>query len=477
MTATEFDDSAAPHVAEIERLRRRVERERSARLEAERIAEAATRASIEDPLTGLANRTLLTTTLQNELARAARHGRDVALFYIDLDRFKLVNDTYGHEIGDNLLVAVADALRATTRNADMVGRLGGDEFLVIAPGIDVKDAMRLAARIAAAVERIYPDGTTSLNCRASVGVAMLAGNANLAAEEFVRQADVAMYAAKAAGAEVRLFDRDLHQLSDQHRTVRRELPGAIERREIVVHHEPIVATDDRRIIALEALARWPDETGGVRLPASFIPVAEEDGQIVKLGLLVAELAIDDIKDWQHTWSTPEVRVAVNTSPRELAHPEYAPRLTDLFSTADIAPERVIVEVTESALIEAGPTADQNLHLLRKVGVQTALDDFGTGYSSLSRLRENHFDVLKIDRSFTVGVDRDADARAVVSAILALADAFDVEVIAEGVETATQLEVITDLGCRAAQGWFFAQAKPLAEVGSPSQFGDSPWREG
>ena len=463
MTAAEYYDSEAPLLSEIERLHRRVERERAARLEAERIAEEATRASIQDPLTGLANRTLLTATLENELARAARYDRDIALFYIDLDRFKLINDTYGHETGDEVLLGVAETLGLTTRDTDTVGRLGGDEFLVIAPDIGEPDAMRLAERIARAIERIRPTSGAGISCSASIGVAMLGADTTVDAGDYVRRADVAMYAAKEAGAEVRLFDGDLRSIADTHRTVRRELPGAIERREIVTHHQPIVATYDRRLLALEALARWPDPDGGFRPPSEFIPVAEEDGQIVELGMLVAELALADIRRWQQQWNAPHIAVAVNASPRELAHPEYAFRLTNLITDAGVAPDCVIVEVTESAMMEAGRSADHNLRALRRVGALTALDDFGTGYSSLGRLRENDFDILKIDRSFVAGVEDSADARAVVSAIVGLAEAFDVDVIAEGVETPAQLDVVAELGCPAAQGWLFARAKPISSV--------------
>ena len=470
MTTTEFEaDSEAPLLAEIERLHRRLERERAARREAERIAEQATRVSIEDPLTGLANRTLLTANLENELARAARYARDIALFYLDLDRFKLINDTYGHEAGDDILVGVADALTTTLRASDTIGRLGGDEFMVIAPDIGEPDAMRLAARLANAVEAIKPESTGGLGCRASIGVAMLRGRTDLDPDDFVRQADAAMYAAKTAGADVRLFDDDLLAEADEKRDLRRALPHAIRDDEFVVHHQPLISLPSREVVGFEALTRWTRSDGSLLMPDTFIPVAEESGLIGDLGDLVARKATLDLAAWRQQHRRPDAVIAINASPRELARPGYAYRLALAAEEAGLHPDNLLVEVTETAIMEAGQAADDNLHALRRVGVRIALDDFGTGYSSISRLRRNDFDVLKIDRSFVAGVADRPDDRAVVTAIVALADAFGVEVVAEGVETEEQLAAVIDLGCHAAQGWLFAKAAPIDDVAGPLDF--------
>ncbi|MEM8705715.1 MAG: bifunctional diguanylate cyclase/phosphodiesterase [Actinomycetota bacterium] len=468
MTTTE-QDSEAPLVAEIERLHRRLDRERSARREAERIAEEATRSSIEDPLTGLANRTLLAANLQNELTRAARYARDVALFYLDLNRFKLINDTYGHEAGDDILVGVAEALQHTLRASDTVGRLGGDEFMVIAPDIGEPDALRLAGRMATAVEAIKPESTGGLGCRASIGVAMLRGRTDLDPDDFVRQADAAMYAAKTAGAEVRLFDDDLLAAADEKRDLRRALPQAIRSDEFVVHHQPFVALSSRRVVGFEALTRWALDDDGLLMPDVFIPVVEESGLVGDFGDLIARKAMLDLALWQERHDDREAVVAINASPRELTRPGYAYRLALAAEEVGVRPDNVIVEVTETAIMEAGQAADDNLRALRRVGARVALDDFGTGYSSISRLRRNDFDVLKIDRSFVAGVADHRDDRAVVTAIVALADAFGVEVVAEGVETQAQLDAITELGCHAAQGWLFAKAAPIDEVAGPLDF--------
>ncbi|MEO0494069.1 MAG: bifunctional diguanylate cyclase/phosphodiesterase, partial [Actinomycetota bacterium] len=349
------------------------------------------------------------------------------------------------------------------------GRLGGDEFMVIAPDIGEPDAMRLAARIAAAVDSIKPASTGGTGCSASIGVAMLRGRTDLAADAFVRQADAAMYAAKEAGAEIRLFDDDLLAEADVKRDLRRALPLAIRRDEFVVHHQAFVALPSRRVVGFEALTRWRQADGSLLMPDAFIPVAEEGGLIADLGDLVARKAAQDLAIWRQRHRDTDAIVAINASPRELARPGYAYRLALAAEEAGLHPDNLLVEVTETAIMEAGQAADDNLRALRRVGVRIALDDFGTGYSSISRLRANAFDVLKIDRSFVGGVADRPDDRAVVAAIVALAQAFGVEVVAEGVETEAQLDAVIELGCHAAQGWLFAKAAPIDEVAGPHTF--------
>jgi len=459
--------SADPEVA---RLLRRVERERTARLEAERIAEEATRLSVQDPLTGLANRTFLTASLETEIARAKRTQHQIGLFFVDLDRFKLINDTYGHKCGDDLLVAVANTLRFHTRDGDLVGRLGGDEFLVIAPNITEPAAVRLAARITDAIEAIALPMLQGADIQASIGLAMLDPDTELSIDDCIRRADTAMYAAKRADADHRLFDPDLDEITRRNRTLRKEFPAAIANRTFVLHHQPIIQLDTQQFSAMEALARWPAPDGYLRPPGCFIPVAEESGHIIALGRLVAELAFDDLVRWRSRYThAAHTRISINASPRELGRVDYASRIEATLASRDLSPHDLIVEVTESTIREAGRIAEQNLRSLRHLGAKIALDDFGTGYSSIGRLRAHAFDILKIDRTFISGVAEKADDRAVVKAILALAEVFDVEVTAEGVETPEQLEVVTELGCHAAQGWLFARAKPINDVGSPTQF--------
>lgn len=466
MTSTEREDEWAASRAEIARLTRRFERERKARLEAEEIAEEALRSSIEDPLTKLANRTLVTAELDRELQKADRYGYDIALLFLDLNGFKLVNDTYGHDAGDEILVAVANALRATTRAADTIGRIGGDEFMIVAPNTSSEDAAILARRIASAIEEVTTTSSLGFGCRASIGVAMHTGTASNTAGDYVQRADAAMYAAKAAGTPVRMFDSELLAAADTKRALRRDLPFALAQGALIVHYQPILRLHDHRVAAFEALVRWRQPDGTILGPSEFIPIAEEDGQIVDLGSYVARMATTDLLSWRQRTLDEDCLITINTSPRELGRADYAHRLAMLATELGLPPTNLAVEMTESSLSTAGRGADDTLHTLRRIGFRTALDDFGSGSSSISRLRDDHFDVLKIDRSFVSGVATSEADRTVVAAIVAMAQAFGVEVIAQGVETEEQLRVVTDLGCHAAQGWHFAPPAPIDEFGSP-----------
>ena len=469
MNVTVGDQAQADARDQIARLTRRVERERAARIEAERIAEAATRSSIEDPLTKLANRTRVTAELEREIQKADRYGHDVALLFLDLDGFKLVNDTYGHEAGDEILLSVAEALRSTTRAADTVGRIGGDEFMIVAPDTSREDAAILARRVAFAIEEVTSTAPLGLSCRASIGVAMHTGAEIHNASDYVRRADAAMYAAKTAGTPVRMFDSELSRVADTSRMYRRELPRALANGELIVHHQPIVRLHDHRFAAFEALVRWSRPDGTVVGPNEFIPVAEEDGQIVELGQHVARTAGTDLLRWRERTLDEDCLVMINTSPRELGRVDYAHHLTMLTTELGLPSTNIVVEMTESSLTTAGRRADETLRTLRRMGFRTALDDFGAGNSSIGRLRNDSFDVLKIDRSFVAGVEeREAD-RTVVAAIVAIANAFGIEAIAQGVETEAQLRIVTELGCHAAQGWHFAHAAPIDEFDSPDQF--------
>ena len=454
---------------EIRRLTRRLDRERAARREAETIAEEATKVAIQDSLTGLANRTLFTATLENELGRAARYERDVALLFLDLDGFKLINDTYGHQMGDAVLIQVARELRLVTRAGDTVGRLGGDEFIVLAPNISVADATQLANRITDAIARMQvpglPGGT---GVSASVGVTVLDGR-NVDADRYLRQADLAMYEAKSSGADWRLYDAELHAVAERRRTIRRLLPTAIENDDFVVHYQPLVSLSEGDpaappIVGVEALVRWPKPDGSLRSPAEFIPIAEESGHIVGIGRRVITRAVSDISAWSAAHPDREqIALAVNASPRELARADYANQVHALLDRIQLGERNLVIEITETAMHEGGAAAERNLRSLQRSGIHLALDDFGTGYSAIGRLRQHAFDQLKIDRSFISGVADHSDDRAVVAAVIAMAKAFDMTVVAEGIETPAQLEVVRDLGCDLAQGFLFGHPSPLSSL--------------
>jgi len=468
VTSTEPERERATARDEIARLNRRLERERKARREAEEIAEERVRSSIEDPLTKLANRALVTAELDRELQKADRYGYDIALLFLDLNGFKIVNDTYGHDAGDEILVAVADALRATTRAADTIGRIGGDEFMVVAPNTGREDAAILARRIAQAIEEVTSTSPLGFGCRASIGVAMHTGTAVQTVGDYVQRADAAMYAAKASGTPVRMFDSELLAAADHKRALRRDLPFALAEGALIVHYQPILRLHDHRVAAFEALVRWRQSDGTIMGPNEFIPVAEEDGQIVELGAYVARTAAGDLVRWRQRTLDDNCLITINTSPRELGRADYAHRLAMLATELELPPANVAVEMTESSLATAGQGADDTLRTLRRMGFRTALDDFGSGSSSISRLRDDHFDVLKIDRSFVSSVTTSDADRTVVAAIVAMAQAFDIEVIAQGVETEEQLRIVTDLGCHAAQGWYFAHPAPIDDFGPPDR---------
>ncbi len=454
---------------EIHRLTRRLDRERSARREAELIAEEATKVAIQDSLTGLANRSLVTSTLENELARAARYERDVALLFLDLDGFKLINDTYGHEMGDAVLIQVARELRLVTRAGDMVGRLGGDEFVVLAPNITCPDATQLANRVADAIGRMKVEGLPSdTGITASVGVTVLDGK-DIDADRYLRQADSAMYEAKTSGADWRLYDAELDALAEHRRTIRRQLPIAIENDDFIVHYQPLVSLTEGAeaappVVGVEALVRWPNPDGSLRSPAEFIPIAEESGHIVGIGRRVIARAVGEISDWSGAHpDRGQIALSVNASPRELARADYAGQVHALLDRTELGERNLIIEITETAMYEGGAVAERNIRALQRTGIHLALDDFGTGYSAIGRLRQHAFDQLKIDRSFISGVADHADDRAVVAAIIAMARAFDMTVVAEGVETPEQLEVVRDLGCDLAQGFLFGRPSPLSAL--------------
>jgi EAL domain-containing protein (putative c-di-GMP-specific phosphodiesterase class I) len=298
---------------------------------------------------------------------------------------------------------------------------------------------------------------------------MLRGRTDLNPADFVRQADTAMYAAKKAGAEVRLFEDNLLTESDEKRDLRRALPSAISADELVVHHQPIVELSSRRVIGFEALTRWRQPDGTLLMPDMFIPTAEENGLIGEVGELVTRKAARDLVVWQRRHHDTDATVAINASPRELNRPGYAHRVTLAAEEAGLHPDNLIVELTDTAIMEAGQVVEDNLRALRSVGIRIALDDFGAGIASINWLRSNTFDVLKIDRSFVTNVADRSEDRAVVTAIVALADVFDVKVVAEGIETEAQLDAVTELGCHAAQGRLFALAAPIDEVAGPLDF--------
>jgi diguanylate cyclase (GGDEF)-like protein len=423
------------------------------------------RQAYTDPLTHLANRT----ELQDQLTAALElddHASPPAVLFIDLDGFKIVNDTLGHALGDELLVKVAERLRRVVSAPAVVGRFGGDEFLVLIPSCgSLVVATGLADRLIDALRLPIDVSSHDVSVTASIGIAW-AGHtaAMMTSVDLLRNADTAMYRAKATGRgrhavfEEQMYDELVRSLSRE-----RHLREAIETNAMTAHFQPIVDLASGTALGAEALVRWTRDGTPVP-PVDFIGLAEETGLILQLGRQVLRRACDALADWRHAGLTT-LSMSVNLSMRELENPDLVPGLQAELARAGISPGLVVVELTESTLMLDVPTTTQQLTDLRDLGVRVAIDDFGTGYSSLARLRWLPIDILKIDRSFVDQLDTDRLSRAMASTVLQLADALGLEVVAEGVERESQRQVLLDLGCRVGQGFLFSRPLPVTQLTS------------
>lgn len=416
-----------------------------------------------DDLTGLANRRLLRRRIREVLAATGRAG----LLLVDLDRFKWVNDSLGHAVGDRLLVTVADRLRLTVRPQDLVARLGGDEFAVLVtdPG-GVGDLLPLAHRLAAVVARPAVWDGVEIHSTASVGLAVLGAAEGgtaiaAAADTLLRRADLALYRAKAAGGgEAAAFDEDLSREVERRIELESGLRGALRRGEIEVHYQPEVDLGNRRVLGAEALARWRHPRRGLLPAGIFVPIAEEAGLVVELGDHVVYEACRTAARWPVPPGGGPLGVRVNLAPAQVQRPETVEVVRAALADTGLEPGRLCLEITESAMLVDLERTVEVLAALRELGVELAVDDFGTGFSSLAYLRDFPVQTLKIDRRFVAGLDGpDRDDRTFVRSIVSLARALELEVVAEGVETETQAAVLAEMGCRRAQGWLFGRAMP------------------
>ena len=406
-----------------------------------------------DELTGLPNRALLNDRLTHALKRSKRDQSAIAVLFLDLDRFKLVNDSLGHDAGDRLLIQVAQRMTEGLRGSDTVARLGGDEFVVVVE--DVKDDLEVhaaAQRVAAILEQPFEVDSETLFVSASIGVSVARDEAD--ATELLREADDAMYRAKQRGRRSVEYQTDRDKPTATNRLARLTgLHRALERDELVVYYQPIVDIHSRMPVALEALVRWNHPEHGVVPPGDFIPLAEDTGLIVPLGWRVLEHALCRLL------YRPDLAVAVNVSARQLSEADFVPRITELVSS--IPRGALTLEITESLLIGDPEHAAATLAALDEVGVRIALDDFGTGYSSLSNLSALPIHQLKIDRSFVSGLGDRKEAEALVSGIINLGHGLELEVVAEGVETPEQARRLQQLDCDFAQGFLFGRPEPWA----------------
>jgi diguanylate cyclase (GGDEF)-like protein len=431
-----------------------------------RLAQQAT----HDTLTGLPNRALVLDRLERALTRSRHSGALLAVLFIDLDRFKPINDSLGHHTGDEVLTVIAGRLTALLRGVDTVARLAGDEFVLICEGLAVPAAaIGIAEKVAA--ELSWPimtgAGTTArdVSVGASIGIAYADGSTDLTPADLVRDADVAMYRAKQRGrGRVEVFDDALRIAVEQRLQTQDDLRHAIGGGQIRTHYQPIVDGPTADILGFEALARWQHPTRGLLGPNEFIEVAEESGLIVPLGAEILAQACAQAVRWRDEHPDHgQLRIAVNVASAQLAHRSFVPTIAAALADTGLEPEALWLEITETTIMADTEAAADTLRAIRALGVHLAIDDFGTGYSSLTYLRRFPVETLKIDRSFVAGIGRDREDEAIVDMILSLARALDLHVVAEGVETADQLHQLRRLGCELMQGFYFGRPMPADQV--------------
>ncbi len=443
--------------------------------------EVIARQATYDLLTGIPNRTLFIDRLSQETLRAERSGRGVGLIFIDLDDFKKVNDTLGHSAGDEVLRMAADRIAQSIRKVDTAARVGGDEFVVIAPNLqDITDAEPIAQRILSAMAVPMRVHGQDILTTASIGLAIFPADSEDGAE-LLRNADIAMYRSKNGGGNsIEFFTAEMNERATRRIKIESQLQHALEVGEFEVHYQPIVTLPEGRMVGVEALLRWKNAELGVVSPAECVPVGESTGIIVPIGAWVLETACRQVKEWPDAgWS--DLRIAVNLSPREVDRGDAIKSISAALSRSGLAAKFLEIEVTERVLLDDVERAGSRFRAIKDLGVRLCIDDFGTGYSSLSYLRNYPFDVLKIDRAFVHDATRHVSGVSLLRAIISMADGLDLEVIAEGVETEEQLGLLCELGCGFAQGYHFCKPLSAARIGiggptvgldaEPSQVGE------
>ena len=418
-----------------------------------------------DELTGLPNRRLLISHLDRALNRATRQRTMGAVLFIDLDRFKLVNDSLGHGTGDELLRLVTQRLRSSLRTADFLARFGGDEFIVLLEQTSHDGAGTVAQHVIDRLSEpfLLPEGD-EIYIGASVGISFFPEDSTRA-EQLLQHADAALYQAKAAGKSTyRVYSSDLTAVANSRLTIEAQLRRALERDEFVLHYQPLVSLVTGTVFGLEALIRWDDPERGFVAPGEFLPVAEETGLIVPIGNRMLKVAAAQMKTWREAGLALDL-MAVNISPRQFRHLDFADSLAATLRETGLPPELLELEITEETLMDSLAATRTTLAALKSLGVGLAVDDFGTGYSSLAYLKTLPCDTLKIDRSFITDLGQDPASGAIVTAIIRLAECLGLAVLAEGIETQHQRDILSESGCLMGQGHLFARAVPAGEVPS------------
>ncbi len=424
-------------------------------------------AAIHDPLTGIPNRVLFMDRVNMALSRAERKRLPVAVAFLDLDRFKLVNDGLGHSAGDDLLKAVSKRLRDSLRDGDTVARFGGDEFTILLEDLSEEDALDAVRRVFEDLQRPFTLEQTQVFVTASIGVVMSPESGSVSAEGMLRDADTAMYLAKEAGrGRIEVFDINSHAVALDSLHVVNELHSALAEEQFRIHYQPIVELSSGSVVAVEALLRWEHPKRGLLRPDDFISLAEEHGLIIPVGRWVLSRACRQAAEWNEAAKAANrrtIEVNVNISPRQLANPDLVSEIESDVVSSGIEPASVCLELTESTLMGEATGSAEVLRALKSLGVRISIDDFGTGYSSLSYLKRFPIDSLKVDRSFVDGLGEEADDSVIVSAIISLAHSLGISAVAEGVETEIALEELRRLGCDRAQGYLIGYPQPAAEV--------------
>ena len=420
--------------------------------------------ALHDPLTGLPNRMLFVDRVHHALALAARDGGTVAVLVLDIDRFKLVNDTLGHQHGDELLGEVAQRLGPAVAASDTLARIDGDEFALLCEGLPgERGAIEVAQRLLDALKAPVVVGDRPVFVNASIGIVVSDGR-SASAETVVRDADVALHRAKdGGGGRFELFDSGMRRRMMERLALEEDLRNALERDELELYYQPMVDLDSRSIIAVEGLVRWRHPQQGIVLPGAFVPVAEESGLIVPLGRWVLREACRQLARWT---ADPQIELpclTVNLSGRQLAEPNLVEELDEILRQTGVPPELLGLELTESVLMEETSSPTAVLQDLKALGVRLMLDDFGTGYSSLNHVKRFPIEAIKVDRVFCAGIVEDEGDRHILRAIVSMASAMDVAVVAEGVESVEQARWLRHLGIGLVQGYAFGRPAPAATI--------------
>ncbi len=418
--------------------------------------------ALHDPLTDLPNRTLLMERLEQVIKRIRREENYLcAVLFIDLDRFKIINDSLGHQIGDLLLIAIAQKLTSIVRETDTIARLGGDEFIaLLEPITQINDAIDIAERIIEELRLPFYLEKRQVFTAASIGI-VLSSKEYSQADDILRDADIAMYRAKSRGkARYEMFDQEMYNLAVARHKLENNLRHALDRQEFQVYYQPIISLDNKKIVGFEALLRWQHPEQGLISPAKFLPIAEEIGLIVPIGEWILHSACQQMALWQTQISTAsQLKISVNLSAKQLQDPNFLGAVKRVLTQTGLEGKSLQLELTESMLMENLKALTTLLWQLKEEGIELSIDDFGTGYSSLSYLHRLPIDNLKIDRSFIKSIGKEKDGRNIVATIINLAHQMEMTTIAEGIESPKQLDRLQFLGCEKVQGYLFSRPVP------------------